>query len=223
VNTTLSPGFDGGAGRAGVEIAQLRSGEHSFRALGGRLTFNGDASRVRGTIDLTAARANVGDYSAGRTRIGGRYAVAPTAGNVSLLADLSAAGVSGKGGFGAIADAFAAAGGTPVEPIGNALAAAVRRVGQGFDADASVRFVNGPGYRAARLDRLRVISRSGATIGLGGRSGITYYWPAGAARVDTDFALSGGGFPQTRFSLAQARPGASIMSLRWRLMAPGCS
>ncbi len=215
VNTTFRPGFDGGAGSARVEVAQLRSGGNSFRRLGGRVTFNGDGRRVRGTLDLAAAATKVGDYRAGRTSIGGRYAVAPKAGNVSLLADISAAGVSGTGGFDSIADALAAARGTPVEPIGNALAAAVRRVGQAFDANASVRFVNGPGYRAARIDRLRAVSRSGATIGFGGRRGITYYWPAGAARVDTDFALSGGGFPLTRLSLAQARPGASIRGLAY--------
>jgi hypothetical protein len=95
VNTILRAGFDGGRGSARVEVAQLRSGNHSFRGLGGRFTFAGDADRVRGTLDLAAASANVAGYRAGRTRIDGRYAVAPEAGNVSLLADLSAAGLSG--------------------------------------------------------------------------------------------------------------------------------
>jgi hypothetical protein len=213
VNTTLRPGFDGGEGRADLQVARLSSGPQSFRSLGGRLTFDGDAERVRGTLDLTAAGAELGDYSAGRVRLGGRYMVAPTAGNVSLLANLSAAGVTSRGSLEAVAGALASAGGTPLEPIADAVAAAVRRVGQAFDANAALRFVEGPGYRALRLDRLRAVSRSGAAIEFGGRKGLTYYWPLGAPRVDTDFALSGGGFPSTRLSLSQPRPGAAIRGL----------
>jgi hypothetical protein len=210
LNTTLRPGFDGGRGSADLQVVQLRSGAHRFRGVGGKVKFNGDADQVRGTLDLAAAGADVGEYRAGRVRLEGRYAAAPTSGNVSLLANVSAAAVSGRGSFEAVTSALATAEGTPVGPIAEMLTAAVRRVGQAFDADARVRFVNGPGYRAARLERLRATSRSGATIGFAGREGVTYYWPSGSARVDTDFSLAGGGFPVTRLAVNQARPGASV-------------
>jgi hypothetical protein len=213
LDTILRAGFDGGQGRADVQAAELRSGRNSLRGLRGRFTFNGDADRVRGTLALNAARAEVGDYGAGRTRLSGRYALAPKAGNVALVADVAASGISGAGSLEAVAAALRGAAGTPVEPVADALAAAVRRVGKAFDAQASVRFVNGSGYRAARIDRLRAISRSGATLGFGGRNGLSYYWPAGTARVDTDFTLSGGGFPLTRLSLSQSRPGGSNRGL----------
>jgi hypothetical protein len=210
VDTRLRAGFDGGEGRADLQVPQLRSGRHVFRSLGGRVAFNGDANRLRGTIDVRAANASVGDYRSGPARLRGRYAAGPKAGDVSLLADLSATGVSGGGSLDAVARAFGSAGGTPVEPIADALAAAVRRVGQSFDADATLRFVNGPGFRAARVEGLRAVSRSGASIRLAGRSGITYYWPAEAARLDGDIALAGGGFPVTRISLRQGTPGGAI-------------
>ena len=215
VDATLRPGFDGGRGRAEVAAAELRSGGQSFRRVAGRVSFDGDAERVLGTLALTSEGAAVGAYRMGRSRLGGRYAVAPTAGNVTLVANAAAGGISGVGNLEAVAAALKSAAGTPMEPIAASIAAAVRRVGQAFDARASLRFVSGPGYSAVRVDRLRAASRSGAAISLGGRSGISYYWPRGAGRIDTDLALSGGGFPLTRLSLSQPRPGGSIRGLAY--------
>ena len=210
LDTTLFPGLDGAQGNAGLRLPELRSGRHRFRSITGRIGFDGGMDQVRGKMYLAAAGAEVGDYRTGRAALNGRYAVSPKAGAISLLADLAAGNVSGRGSLASVESALASAAGTPVEPIADALAAAVRRVGQSFDARASIRVVNGPSYGAARVERLRALSRSGAEVVLGGRKGLTYYWPVGAARVDTDFTLSGGGFPLTRLRLAQARPGGPI-------------
>ena len=215
LDARVRPGFDGGRGKAEVAAAELRSGTNSFRQVSGRVTFNGDQNRVLGTLALGAAGAELGQYRAGRSRVEGRYAVMPKAGNVTLLADVAAGRVSGDGSLDPVAAALKSAAGTPVEPIADAIAAAVRRVGQAFDARASLRFVSGRGYSAIRIDRLRAASRSGAAISLGGRSGISYYWPRGAARIEADLALSGGGFPLTRLSLSQARPGGSIRGMAY--------
>jgi hypothetical protein len=96
-----------------------------------------------------------------------------------------------------------------VEPIGDALSASVRRAQGAFDANASVRIVSGRGYGGIRFDRLALASRSGARASLGGGRGVTYYFGRGV-RLGGDFALSGGGFPRARVSLAQARIGAPI-------------
>jgi translocation and assembly module TamB len=210
LEATVGPGFDRARGNAGITIPQLRTGQNELRAIGGRLTFDGGADQVRGRMNLTAARASLGEYRSGRAALNGRYAIAPRGGEVSVIGDLAANNVSGLRNLAAIENALAAAEGTPVEPIANSLAAAVRRVGQSFDARASIRVVNAGGAGSARVERLRATSRSGARITFGGRSGVTYSWPAGAVRVDSDFALSGGGFPISRLSLAQPRAGAPI-------------
>jgi hypothetical protein len=210
LDTLVNPGFDGARGTTRVEVVRLQSGKHTFAGLTGRVGFAGGLDRVRGTMDLAAASAAVGDYRAGRVAMNGRYAIAPDAGNVSVLADLAANNVSGRGSLAAVEAAFDSADGSPIGPIARALAAAVRRAGQGFDARASVRVVNGPGYGAARVERMRMLSRSGAALAFAGRKGLTYYWPSASARIDTDLTLTGGGFPATRIRLAQARPGASI-------------
>ncbi|HEV2748168.1 MAG TPA: YdbH domain-containing protein [Allosphingosinicella sp.] len=216
LRTTLFPRLDGAEGEAGVEVARLRSGKHRFDGVKGVIAFDGGYELLRGRMQLASGGATVGGYRIGRAAVDGRYAVAPAAGNASILADLAADGVAGGGLFRQAATMLGAADGTPLQPIGEALAAAALRVGQGFDARASLRFVNGRGYAAARVDRMRGESRSGARFALGGRgTGITYYWPGNRARIDGDFALSGGGFPELRLSLDQPRPGAPIGGEAW--------
>ncbi len=110
---------------------------------------------------------------------------------------------------GAVA-ALGSAGGTPLEPVADSLAAALSRAAGGFDADASLRLVNGRGFGGVRFERLGVAARSGARVELGGGQGLTYYWPSGLTRLDGDLAVAGGGFPAMRLSLDQPRPGAPI-------------
>jgi hypothetical protein len=210
LDTILLPGLDGARGNADLRIPRLSSGRHAFREIGGRVTFDGGMDQVRGRMNLAAAGASVGDYRSGRAALNGRYAVSPKSGQVSVAADLAANNVSGTGSLAGIEQALRSADGTPVEPIANALATAVRRVGQGFDARAAIRVTNGRGSGMARVEQLRAVSRSGARISFGGRSGVTYQWPAGATRVDTDFEISGGGFPVSRINLTQPHPGAPI-------------
>lgn len=207
VRATLMPGLDGWQGQAGIAAERLTSGGNSFAALRGRIAFDGNADETRGTLDLAARSAAVGDYSAGRSSIAGRYVVSPDSGAVSLLADLSASSLDAGGGaeLEQAARMLASADGTPVDPIGDALAAALRRAGREFDATASIRFVRGSNFQAARVERLNLASRSGARLSLRGADGLTYYWPSESFRLDADLALSGGGFPDMRFNLSQPR------------------
>ncbi len=215
LRTTLEPALDGWRGDAGVRAAGLRSGATSFGGVNGRIAYNGNADQTRGTADLNAARAAVAGYQAGRTRINGRYAFGPNSGNVSLLADVSANGlnVGGTRQLAGVANVLASADGTPLDPIGDALAAALRRAGQGIDATASLRFVRGRNYQAARVERLNAVSRSGARLALRGEDGLTYYWPSQTARIDADLALSGGGLPEMRFSLSQPRGSGELSGI----------
>ncbi len=210
LDTTLYAGLDGARGNAGIRVPELRSGGHSLRGVDGLLTFAGGAQQVRGRMNLRAAGASVGDYRSGRAALNGRFAVAPKAGQASFFGDLAADDVSAPGSLRAVEAVLASADGTPVEPIADALAAAVRRVGERFDARASIRVANADGAGTARVESLRAASRSGARVTFAGRTGVTYSWPADAVRIDTDLALSGGGLPITRLSLTQPRAGAPI-------------
>ena len=211
LRTTLSPGFDSWTGDSAVRLARFRSGANSFGGLAGQVSFNGDKRLTRGAMDLAAAGTAVGGFRTGRARIDGRYAFSPSSGNLSLLGDTSAQGVTGATeAVQPVVRALGSANGTPLDPIGDALAAAVGRAAQNFDFTGAVRLVNEGRRGAVRFDQIAIRSRSGARLAARGGQGVTYYWPLGLTKVGGEFALSGGGLPTTRLSLNQPRGGGPI-------------
>jgi translocation and assembly module TamB len=206
----LAPGLDSWKGATRLRVDRLKAGSALLTGLSGRLGLDGDARMTRGALDLASARARIGAIAAERAAVEGRYGLSLANGGFTLIGDVRASGASGRG---AVADAVAALGsarGTPVAPVAEALAAALSRAAAGFDADASLRLVNGKGFGGVRFERLSAASRSGARIGLGGGQGLTYYWPSGLTRLDGDLNVAGGGFPAIALSLDQPRPGAAI-------------
>ncbi|HEX8401707.1 MAG TPA: YdbH domain-containing protein [Allosphingosinicella sp.] len=212
LRTTLKPGLDEWNGEAGIRLAGFRSGDPGLRTVAGRVTFAGSAEQTRGAVDLAGAAASFGQFRATNLRLRGRYAVSPAKGSVSLLADASGAGIDASRAPALISAAglLGSAGGTPVEPIGDALADAMRRAGRSFDAAGSLSFTRVARFQSLRVARIRLASRSGARLVLGGGQGFSYAWPAGRAQIDGNFALTGGGFPATRFSLRQRGPGVPL-------------
>ena len=211
------------SGDAGVAAANARIGDNRLQRVRGKLSFAGNKAMTRGAVTIGAGPSRVGGVGASGLGIEGRYALSPETGRLSLLADARARGISPA--QGAVRPAVAALqslAGTPIGPIGQALAAAVQKAGQSIDASATLRLVNGDGSGAVRVENLRATSRSGARLAFGGGEGVTYYWPSGLARVDGDFRLSGGGFPSTRLVLAQSRGAAPIRGVaRVARMAAG--
>jgi hypothetical protein len=179
------------------------------------LNITTEASRAldswKGGVTLLAPGARAGGLVSAHTSLRGRYAVSFGKGSFSLVANASAKGV-GDGGraIQPVTNALSAVAGTPVGPIGGALATAVRRASSDFDAIASLRLAYGPGYGGLRVERLSAISRSGARLGLESGEGLTYYWAGGRVRANGEFSLAGGGFPAIRARFMQPR-GAAFM------------
>ncbi|HWH18117.1 MAG TPA: YdbH domain-containing protein [Allosphingosinicella sp.] len=212
VDATFSEAFNRWRGNAGLQIQRAVIGGNGAAGLTGRITFAGRKKLTRGAMNLTAVQTRMGDIASARTTLQGRYAVSLGSGALSLVADASAQGISGAAAsVRPIVQALSSVEGTPIGPIGNALAAAVSRAARGLDATASLRLVNGRGFGAVRVEQLNARSRSGARLDLAGGEGVTYYWPSGAMRVDGEFGLTGGGFPAMRVSLNQPR-GSRAMS-----------
>jgi translocation and assembly module TamB len=210
LDTSLAPGLDSWKGSTSVRADRIAAGSTLLAGLSGRLGLDGNAQMTRGALSLASAGARIGGMSAARTAIDGRYGLSLANGGFTLLGDASARGASARAPLAGAVAALGSAGGTPLEPVGDALAAALSRAASGFDADATLRLVNGPGYGGVRFERLAAIFRSGARVGLGGGQGLTYYWPSGLTRLDGELNVAGGGFPAMRLSLDQRRPGASI-------------
>ena len=210
LEATLGPALSVWTGKAGVRAPRVRFSDNSLSFLAGSFSFEGDSKSTKGDVDLAASAARVAGLRAGRTQVDGRYSLSPASGAFSLMADAGARNVSAAGPLEGLADALASAGGTPVEQVGEALAAALRRAAVSMDVAGSLRLVSEDGSGGVRFERLLATSRSGARLSLQGGQGVTYAWPAGLARVDGDVALSGGGFPTSRFSLRQPRLGGPV-------------
>ncbi|QAY75481.1 YdbH domain-containing protein [Sphingosinicella sp. BN140058] len=210
LDATLTEALDGWRGKAGMTADAATRGADALGAFSGKIGFEGNAATTSGGIALAARSLRSAKVSAGRSRLDGRYSVSLDSGAMSLKASVGARGVSAA----AIADdaarQLAAAGGTPAEAIGEALAAAVRNAGRSFDATAMVRLTGGASGGGIRIDRLAAVSRSGARLTLHGGQGITYVWPTNLSRVDGMLALAGGGFPTTSLSLRQQELGGPI-------------
>jgi translocation and assembly module TamB len=211
LDTVLAEGLDGWKGTAGLGVDRFRAGSNLLVGLSGRVGLDGNARVTRGAMNLASAGARIGTLTAARAAVEGKYALSLGKGRFGLIGDAGLRGVSGSPRTLAnVVDALSSAGGTPLEPVGDALAAALRWAVDGFDANAALRLVNGPGYGGVRFERLGAIARSGARVDLGGGQGLTYYWPSGLIRLDGTLALAGGGFPAMQLSLDQPEAGAPI-------------
>jgi hypothetical protein len=208
--TRLAPGLNRWTGNARFEANGMGLGRDGLIGFDGRIGFDGDSKLTRGTLTLDSNAARFSRIMAGRTTFDGRYGLSLASGDFTLTGEAATRRVAARSSIADFAAALGSANGTPLEPIGEALATALTRAASSFDANANVRLVNGSGYGGVRFERLSAIARSGARVDLGGGQGLTYYWPSGLTRLDGDLAVSGGGFPAMRLSLSQPRPGAPI-------------
>ena len=210
LDAKLAQGLDRWTGSTSLTVARLLAGSIAITNLTGRVGLDGDARMTRGSLDLASAAARAGGVDSARTRVRGRYGLSLDNGGFTLLGNAEARETSaGPAVAGAVA-ALGSAGGTPLEPVGDALAAALFRAAGGFDVDADLRLVHGRGFGGVRFERLSAATRSGARIELGGGQGLTYYWPSGVTRLDGDLSVAGGGFPAIRLSLSKPRPGSPV-------------
>ena len=210
LDARLSEGLDRWRGTSTTRIPLLQAGPRSVAAVQGHVSFEGDADRTIGRLDLATGGAAAGQVRAVRATFEGRYEASLRRGEGALDGRLQARGLSLPGGD-AIAAVLRGARGSPVGPIGEALAAAVLAATRGgADASADVALEQRNGRGLLRLQRLSVVAPSGATLANDNGEGLVLRWPSGALALGGDFVLSGGGFPDARVHLAQAVPGGPL-------------
>jgi len=207
----LTEGLDGWLGRSRVEAAQVRAAGGGTGPVRGRISFSGDAERTRGRIALAGADARSGDVAAARLILDAAYDVQPRAGGYRIAGTAAAQGLtSGRGALRPATDALRSLGGTPIAPIGAALADAVERAGRALDLRGQFALASAAGGGGLQIERLTATSGSGARLSLSDGRGVAIDLGSGAATVDGRISLAGGGFPEMRGALRQAGFGAPV-------------
>ncbi len=204
----LSAALDRWQGKATLKTGPARTPGATLAGVGGTLDFTGTVAATGGKANIAADTIRTTEGGARRVAFAGTYRIGQQIafdGRVqasgAAVAQKRLAGPAGIGDAGA---------GTPVAPLAKAVTQAVQKAGRGFAADADLRVRIDGGRGKAVLSRLALASTSGARVALGGGSGVAFGWPNGGVRLDTVLAMRGGGLPEARVSLAQAKPGAAI-------------
>jgi len=198
-----------GSGR--MAIGALTAGANGLAAFTGNLTYTGSLAHVAGRVNLSAQKARLGTIFADVTYVKGAYQLGLRQGTFSLNGDFDTDSASlAPSMYAGVTQPLTAAGATPLGSITKAMAAAIERTARHFDIDGGIRVVNFPGGGAARVQNAVIKGPAGAQATISGGSGVTYYWPSYALRVDTTIGMGGGGLPSGRVALSQPRPGAPL-------------
>ncbi|HEX8841232.1 MAG TPA: YdbH domain-containing protein [Sphingomicrobium sp.] len=209
--TSFNESFTSVDGRGRMAIQQLVAGANALAAFGGELTYKGSLERVEGQVRLAAQKSRLATIGADRTRLSGAYHLGIRAGTFALLGNFAADSATLDPSMTAgVTQPLRAAAGTPIGPVATAIGGAISRTTRNFNIAGGLRIVNFPGGGAARVTDASVIGPNGARARIFGGTGVTYYWPAYAIRLDSDILMGGGGLPNGRVSLRQARPGAPL-------------
>jgi hypothetical protein len=210
IDTVLTSALDGWKGSLSLGTPEARSAGLAARGIMARANFAGNSKRTEGTMALGVAALAAPEAKAGTTRLDGRFAVASAGGfelsgharssDVSLSRHLTA-GVVG---------ALRAPEGTPIGPIGAAIAAAIERAAAAGEIDADLLVARRAGQTIARIGAARAASRSGALLTISSGRGIGYDLTNRRVMIDTALTAGGGGFPDLRIQLTQAQPGGAI-------------
>lgn len=212
IDAELTPAFDGWQGSASLATSEVKAGGAVGRGVAARANFKGDRRRTEGNMAIAVAALAAPQGKAGTTRIDGRFSVAGAA--YEVAAKTSAREVSlSRGTVDGLTAALQAGAGTPVGPIGEAIAAALARAGRSADVDADAVIARRGDAFAARVGRARIAAASGAVLTLSEGQGVGYDLAAGRSMVDGTLAIHGGGLPDLDVQLTQARPGAAITGI----------
>lgn len=188
---------------AAIEAGQLFAAERS--AL--RLVGEGPVDRLVGDYSLNARQGGGAGLGAGPLSSDGDFRVDLTAPSVLVEGPVFARDARlGGVRLTALLESLDAAGSTPLEPIANRFAAAVRANASRFDAQVDARIAwSDENALEVRLRDLRGMSAAGARLSSTGQARLA----DDAWTVDGRLSLDGGGMPTTRLALRDA-PGEAL-------------
>ncbi|MEO7602594.1 MAG: YdbH domain-containing protein [Sphingomicrobium sp.] len=224
-------------GEGRLAIASLVAGANGLANFGGVLTYKGPLDAISGDVRLSAQNSRLATIYADRTRLDAQYRLGIQNGTLSATGKFAANSAAlDPAMIASVTGPLDAAASTPIGPVAKAMVAAIRRTTRDFDIAGEIRVINFPGGGAVRIGDSMLNGPDGARVRISGGSGVTYYWPKGGLRIDSNIETAGGGLPKARISLRQAgagqpisgmadiapyRAGQTVLSLATLRFAPG--
>ena len=209
--TRFNESFTSVDGGGRMAISTLTAGANGLAAFVGDLTYKGTLEDVAGQVRLAAQRSRLATIYAERTRVYGGYRLGIRAGTFTMLGGFAADNSTlDPSMLAAVVQPLQAARGTPIGPVATSIGNALSRTARNFNIGGHITLVNFPGGGAARITSADIVGAQGARASINGGSGVTYYWPAYALRVDSTIVMGGGGLPKGRVSLSQPHAGAPL-------------
>lgn len=198
-----------GSGR--MAIATLVAGANGLANFVGDLTYKGSLGHVDGRVKLSAQKSRMATIYADRTRLEGGYHLGLRDGTFKMVGGYAADSASlDPRMIAGVTQPLAAAAKTPIGPVTSSIGNAISRTAHNFNSAGGLKVVNLPGGGAVRMTEVNIIGPNGARARVSGGTGVTYYWPSGGLRIDSDVEMAGGGLPQGRVSLSQPHANAPM-------------
>jgi len=201
--------FDKYDASARIMSQVLTAGDNGLAAMSGRITLVGDPVDATGQLDLAAQKSRLGNITAERTRVNGKYRLKTTAGSVVMIGHYAANNAAlAPSMISPLTGALDVTRSTPIGPVAQSIATAISKSAQSFDVSGGIRLVNFPGFGAARVTDATIRTATGGRATISGGKGVTYFWPKGQLRLDGTIAMAGGGLPTGSVTLHQTGNGA---------------
>ena len=192
------------SGNVGVDGGPFRYADYASQTVKATLDLSGDLKQSRGDIDLTASGLRSPYGSAERSRIKGPFTLgyggAAMTGSFAGLPEIRGARAN-ENLLREASRLSASVAGTPVGPLAQRFANALRQAGSGFDISSDIKFAKGTDRTTLSLNALGARSQSGATISLSDPLLLAFTDRNIRMLADGNIRLAGGGFPSATMQL----------------------
>ncbi|EQA98195.1 exoprotein [Sphingobium quisquiliarum P25] len=209
VDVRFGKALDRWEGHAALSGVALRSNGVLLARPDGRIDFNGSAKAMAGRVRIGADALSGAGAAAGRTEFSGVWQMGEGGSRVQGRLSAHQLRMAGRDPLG---DLSRSASGTPVGPLANRLAQAVRRASAGNVLQSNLAFTQRGSGGSIVLNGVRFEARSGARAAIPGDGRVTISWPgrSGSAidwALDGSMTTEGGGLPKSALRLARRTGG----------------
>ncbi len=204
------PALSDMTGAFALAAGEARQAERSLGRLSGLVTVKGSMAEMTGSAALSAGQASLGFASTGAIKLGGAFALRPSAKDqaYSYAATLTAEEIRSTS-QADYARMEAPVAGTPLAPLAHKLAEALRGASRANRLTVSGRLSGAGQAMQLLVNGAQFSAASGARVAMGDDSRFTLNLPRGDWALDGGLETRGGGLPEATLSIA-SRPDGGL-------------